>query len=431
MGELTDDFATTKVSEDSFVGGGRLAMINGVIVFGLPVLVGGSQIGGAVGIGTSIVAFILGGIILAIVGTATGIIGVRNRLTSYMMNNFVFGRHASLIFNIVMSVSVLGWYGVSMDIFSATLQKLTIEVFDYAPTIWLIEVLAGVLMTFTAIWGFALLQRLAFVVTPLLMIVIAYLGVKGFSAWDFNMETTVGDLATISLGEAVTATTGGFIVSAVLMSDFTRFAKRDSDTVIASFLPFFVFATIGYLISAVAAVSLQTNDLLEILVGHGLGSTALWLIFLSSWIANVINLYSCSLSLASVFTQLSKWHLVVVAGCIGTVAALANILDQFVGFLIVLSICLAPIGGIYIVDFFFLRKQEVYELDNLSQLPAFRFRALASWGLSVCISFLLGFYDLTVSGFQVVDALGAAMLIYILLSWRLLAFPDSDGGLGS
>ena len=142
------------------------------------------------------------------------------------------------------------------------------------------------------------------------------------------------------------------------------------------------------------------------------------LVILSVWTANVINLYSCSLSLASTITTLHKWQLAIIAGIIGTIAALANILEQFVPFLIILSICFAPIGGIYIVDFFLLRKRKAYCLEDLEKIPACRVDALMAWLLSIGAIFVLEYLQMSVSGFQVVDALSSAALFYSLLSWR-------------
>ena len=276
MSDVLDDFAATKVPQNKTVSGLRLAMISGVMVLGLPVLVGGIQIGGAIGVARSAKVFLNGGLILAVVGTVIGIIGVKNRLSSYMLNKFVFGARVSTFLNVVMAVSVLCWYGISMDVLSATLQQLSLQSFGYSPQIWLIEVLAGILMTATAIWGFTLLNYLTSIVTPLLLLTIGYLGVKGYSSWDFDLARTIGELEEISDGDAVTATTGAFVVSVVLMSDFTRFAKTTRDALTASFLPFLLLATIGYLIATIAGISIQSSDLLTVLVGFGLGGTRIY-----------------------------------------------------------------------------------------------------------------------------------------------------------
>jgi len=116
LSDYLQDYATTRVPEDKTIGGLRIGMINGVLVFAVPGLVAGVQIGSALGLERGIKAFVIGGLFLSVVGTIIGIIGVRNRVSSYVLTQFVFGRMGANILNLAIAVALLGWYGVNMSV---------------------------------------------------------------------------------------------------------------------------------------------------------------------------------------------------------------------------------------------------------------------------------------------------------------------------
>lgn len=421
MSDYLQDYARTRVPQDRTIGGVRIGMINGVLVFAVPGLVAGIQIGGAVGLERGIRAFLLGGLFLSVVGTVIGIIGVRNRVSSYVLTQFVFGRMGANVLNLAIAIALLGWYGVNMDLLSATLQQLGEQLFDYRPTGWIVEIAAGVVMTITAIFGFQLLEKLASFMVPILFLLTTYLGIKSYLVFDGDFQRVIAGSFSMTDGEAVTAIVGGFIVSAVLMSDFTRFARKDSDAAIAAFLPFLLLSSVAYLSAAIAAIVLQQADILIILLTMGLGVGALGLVFFSTWITNVVNLYSCSLSLASVVRGRKHWHLTIVAGVFGTVAAMLNILENFTTFLFGLSIIFAPIGGIFIADFYILRAMKAYPLESLESDRSTRIISLVAWGTGTGVAVLSSQSVLTLTGFEVADALLSAMLAYTAMAWRTSA----------
>ena len=88
---LLEDYATTPVPESKTHNGWSIGMVNGGLAFAVPGLITGLEIGSALGLEQSIYAFLLGGLILSILGTITGIVGMKNRLSSCMTMKFVFG----------------------------------------------------------------------------------------------------------------------------------------------------------------------------------------------------------------------------------------------------------------------------------------------------------------------------------------------------
>ena len=54
---------------------------------------------------------------LTIIGCITGSIGARTRLSSYMLVRIAFGDRGASLVNLAFALSLLGWFGVNIDLF--------------------------------------------------------------------------------------------------------------------------------------------------------------------------------------------------------------------------------------------------------------------------------------------------------------------------
>ena len=109
LDDLFEDYATTPVPQNKSVGGVRIGMINGGLAFAVPGLITGLEIGKALGLTQSIYAFLLGGLILSILGTVTGLVGMHNRLTSCMTMKFVFGHVGANLLSFAFVISLFSF----------------------------------------------------------------------------------------------------------------------------------------------------------------------------------------------------------------------------------------------------------------------------------------------------------------------------------
>ncbi|MEZ9141357.1 MULTISPECIES: cytosine permease [unclassified Shewanella] len=416
---LLDDYATSPVPLHKTVGGIRIGMINGGLAFAVPGLITGLELGGALGITQSIYAFLIGGVILSVLGAITGLVGMHNRLASCMTMKFVFGTKGANLLTLAFVLSLLGWYGVNINLFSEVSQSLILQMFNFTFPIWALEISAGVLITLTTIWGFSLIEKVSSLFVPVLFILTAYMLYKSFGyvipATETAAQTNQMDTISLSFGEAVSAVVGSFIVSVVLMPDFTRFAKTKTDTVVASFLPFLLLNTFVYIAAAMAGLAVQQNDILQVMLTLGIGTLAFILLIMSSWVTNVVNLYSAALGFNAINANWEEWKIIVVAGVLGTIVASFNLLANFTDFLFSLSIIFTPVAAIYVVDFFILRRQKTYQLAQISHLPAINYLAVIAWGIGISTSLLVNNGYFTFTGIEVCDAIIITMPSYYLL----------------
>ncbi|MBW8189849.1 cytosine permease [Neiella marina] len=389
-------------------------MINGGLAFAVPGLITGLELGTALGFEQSLYAFLVGGLLLSVLGFVTGLVGMHNRFASCMTMKFVFGRYGSNLISLLFVVALLGWYGVNIDLFSDVSQQLSLRLFDASPSIMTLEIILGVVITLTTIWGFKLIEKVANLFVPLLALVVVYMLVQSLN---FQADGAVAAPVQHSLGfgEAVSIVVGSFIVSVVLMPDFTRFAKNTRDTAVASFLPFLGLSSFVYIASALAGLAVSDSDVLTVMLTLGLGGVAFFLLIVSSWVTNVVNLYSVGLGLNAINTRLREWKIIVVAGVLGTLFASFNLLDRFTDFLFGLSVVFTPVAAIYVVDFFVIRKQRRYQLDELHQSPAMNWPALMAWGLGIGASLLSNQGHIWLTGIEACDALLVTTPAYWLL----------------
>ena len=415
--DLFEDYATCCVPEHKTVGGVRIGLINGGLAFAVPGLITGIEIGGALGLQQSIYAFLLGGIILSILGTVTGLVGMHNRLTSCMTMKFVFGDFGANLLSFAFVVSLLGWYGVNIDLFSEVTQQLFLKTTALDVPIGLLEIIIGLLITLTTIWGFRLLEKVSRVLVPILFLLVIYMLYQslGYTATSEATLAATASGVSLSFGEAVSAVVGSFIVSVVLMPDFTRFSINTKATVISSFLPFLGLSTFVYIASAIAGLAVVNNDILAVMLALGLGSLAFILLIGSSWVTNVVNLYSAALGLNAIYPKFQEWKLIVFAGIFGTIAASLNLLDSFTTFLFSLSIIFTPVAAIYVIDFFMIRKKQVYDLKTLATIEKINWQAVIAWGAGIAVSLLSNQHWITFTHIEVFDAIIITSLVYYLL----------------
>ena len=411
---LVEDYATEPVPDGLSVSGLRIAMINVALAFSLPGLVTGVEIGVAKGLEHSLIAFLLGGLIITVVAVLTGIIGIRNRLSSYMILRYPFGLQGSKLINLCLSLSMFGWFGVNVYLFSQAADGLWQSLFDSQLPEWMFIIMGGSLMTMAALFGFKSLQKISVFVVPVQLLIIVQLLNAVVADTSFMQLFTVPAAQDISMGEAISAVVGSFIVGAVVMPDLTRYGSHWRDAVTASFLPFFIVASFVYLVAAVTALATQQQDVLALMLAVGLGVMAFVLVIFSSLITNAINLYGCSLSFTAIFPKLDEWKVVLGSGVIGTLIAHLGIFEHFIDFIFSLGVIFTPIASIYVIDYFVIHKG-YYDLSRLHEKTGVSYLAITAWLCGVVTGYAANNEVIKLTQIPSCDALLVSAVVYVLL----------------
>jgi len=391
-------------------------MINVLFSVSLPTLITGMDLANQATRGVLLWSTLIGSLILVVIGIQTSIVGCRARFSSYMLARIAFGAKGSMLLNLAFALSLIGWFGVNLNLFGDSIQKLLAAQFAYQGPRWPAELIAGVLMTGTTIVGLKAINYLSMLIVPVLLIVCALLLAKSLAQGSIGEILARAPAGGISFGDAVSAIVGGYIVGAVIMPDTCRFIGPVHGAVWTAVLTYFVSNAGIMLIGALAALALHRTEMLDLMLALGLGPAAFAIVIGGSWLLNALNLYSASLSVEAALPRLRRSTTTLVCGALGTLAAFLNILDHFLTFLFYLSIVFVPVASVIVIDYFWLRRADYLEGDGTARPvePV----ALAAWavGAGVALAGSAGLMRLT--GVAALDALLVTALLYLVLSWR-------------
>ena len=141
---------------------------------------------------------------------------------------------------------------------------------------------------------------------------------------------------------------------------------------------------------------------------------ALLVLILATWTTNVANLYGAGLAArASVPIGNYKW-MVIVGGIVGTIAALGGIADNLIDFLIVLGLLVPPIAGVYLCDFFLLRRTD-FSAEHLEHRPAIKVNALIAGIGSGVLATWMYYSDSSLTSIASFDSLLISIVVYLVL----------------
>ena len=409
---ITDGFDRRPVPQSETVSGVGLALITLGIGMTLPVFWLGADVTHKVGFVQASLMFFGVCALLGLLCVGTALVGVRSRLSTYMVLQFSFGRHGAKAINLVMAVTLLGFYAATADIFGRTVASALHSAWGLESPPWLHTLWGSVLMTLMAIYGLRGLDRLSSAAVPLMaafMLFALYLGWDKAAAGQIVGFSGSGD----SLQLAIASTIGLVILTPVLMPDFTRYARSQKDaliTILGMALGFPLVLMVGGVLSIVTGQS----EIMRVMASLGVLVPALLVLVFSTWITNTANLYSATLTLATV-SRTRSWKLTLGASLLATGLALGGFMSHFLDFVITLGLVIPPLMSIYVVDFFVLKRQR-YALENLARAPAFGWPALLSWALASAVAWLTSFEGWTLTSQPTLDSLLVALLGYLALS---------------
>ncbi|GAB3278482.1 cytosine permease [Parahaliea aestuarii] len=409
-----NEYATEPVPDSSTVGWLRVAMISAMVAFSLPTFLTGLEVAAVYSAADTAIILLTGTAILTLLGCITGGIGAATRLSSYMLNRIAFGEYGAALVNIAFAISLLGWFGVNIDLFSDAVLRLSREMFSAEIPAWVVELFAGALMTVTTFFGFRAINLLSTLLVPVLMVVTVQLIAGSLDALPFTELMQRAAAGNGSFGNGVSAVVGGIIVGTVILPDITRFLRHWRHAAYGVILSYFLVSTIVMAAGAIASTALADHDLLNILLTLGIGWAAFAVVIFGSWVLNSLNLYSTMLSVESTLPRLNNRALILVCGALGTVAAFFNILDYFLEFLFYLSIAFVPVSGVIAVDYCLCRRN-AFHGARIGQLQQARWSAIVAWlaGATVALMGSWGWFAL--SSIAALDAVLVASALYYLL----------------
>lgn len=417
LDQVTNDYSRNRVPDAATVSSYRITAVMIGAMITLPVFVMGVELSQSLGIVRGVAAFFIAGVILAGFAGATGVLAANSRLTTWLILQYSFGTAGAKFVGAFIGLTILGWYGATVDIFARAVEALVLElgVAGVDKRVYLVS--ASLLMIAVAFFGFKGLDRLSKLAVPIMLLVMSALVVSAVTSFDAPTDIS----AEISVARAVSAIVGGFSVGVTMFPDVCRYARSGRDAMLASSFSFGLGVPIIMLFAAIPVIWSGEQDFLAMILVLGLGVPALLLLLLATWTTNAYNLYSSSLVYATIFQQVEKWKLVIVVGVVGTLISLLPILDNLLHFLNFLAIMIPPLAGVYLADFFLLHKQQ-YDHEALQRIPRFRPVAFTTWLAGALFAYFSSIELATLTTVPALDAMTVSFVLYAL-SLRLGQAP--------
>ncbi len=413
----SDEFLTSPVPSERSIPWWKIAVTNVLFSICLPTLIMGLDLGLAAPRRQFFWGIIVGSLILTVIGVLTAVLGCRTRLSSYMLARIAFGTVGSTVLNLAFALSLLGWFGVNINLFGDAMARLMAALWGYGGPLWPAEIAAGVLMTLTTLAGLRAINGLSMIVVPVLALVCVLLLFESFKHGSPAQILARAPAAGLSFGDIVSAVVGGVIVGAVVMPDTCRFIERPSGAVWTAVLTYFVTGVAVALIGGIAGLATGRTEILELMLFMGMGGGAFAVVLGGSWVLNALNLYSMALSLGVAVPRTRRVTTTLLGGVAGTLAAFLHLLDHFLAFLFYLSIVFVPVAGIIVIDFFVVRPA-AYRSDAVASVNLLEGAAVLAWAAGACAAVLAANGLLRLSGIAAVDALLVSAVCYSSLRWR-------------
>lgn len=374
----------------------------------------GATLGFGMDFWQAFLALTLGAVILEVVAVFTGIAGQREGLSTSLLTRWTgFGRYGSSMLGLVITISLMGWFGVQNAVFAQGLQSLL----PHAMPLWSWEVITGLAVTGIVIWGFLSMTWTAYIAVPAFVLLCLYSIGKALSKESLgNLVASPHPGPALGIGAGATLVAGGFIVGAVINPDMCRFNRNARDVVVNTILGITLGEyTIG-LIGVLLAHYAKTENVIGIVTTTS-GAVGVLILIAATTKINDWNLYSGSLGLANFLDtafgkRIHRALLTLIVGVIGTLLSALGILAHFEGFLTILGVAFPPVAAIVVVDYFVLKthRRALEASRSSSKLPAWcpNWNA-AGWAAWIAAA-LVGYY--VNWGIASVNSLVVAAILY-------------------
>lgn len=411
-----DANARTPVDPSEAVGGFQIGVVMIGISITLPLLYSAGELVRAMGLRDAVAATLAGALILSLMSIPAAIVGAQTRLSSYMIIEHTFGFVGAKFINLAFGVFLLGWYAVTAELFGRTLFLAAGDLGLASAPEWLFTVLSSAVVTVTTIYGFKAIDRLALVAVPFLLL--ALCGVVTLSFRETGLAEIAGIKGSggVDAATGISAVIGAAVVGVVLTPDLTRYARSTRDCVTASFLGQGGGMSIAYLVGMVPVLVWGELEPMTYMLLMGFGGLALAVLVFATWTTNVINLYSAALAARACVPAGRYQPMVIVLGVLGTAGALVGIADHLIDFLILLGLLVPPVAGVYLADYFVLRRRDFSEA-HLAARPALRINALLVALGAGALASILYFRGASLTSIGALDSLLVAFVAHSMIEF--------------
>ncbi len=358
------------------------------LAFGWGFLVTGLIVGGLLGSGMPfwpniVVASFAGNFANFLVGAVVGYIGYKTACNSGLLYRYVYGRAGAYLPVLAIALLTIGWQGIVVGAFGFAWAQS----FD-SPTFYAVAIAAGLLFTVTTYFG---VKGLEIVSIPAVLVLVAvglyaaWLNVDTAGGWQeflaLSREKAASGEAPLNMVQGINLVIGSWVVGAIVMPEYTRFARKAWVAVAIPFIVLIISQWFLQVIGALGGIVSGSYDFTTYLLAQGMviGGIGVIGMSLALWTTGDANLYLPVIQTASVFRRPQR-VMTVICGLLGTLVGL-GIYQRFASWIDLLAVLVPPLIGPIIVDYYVVNRGR-FSAASLENSPA--------WNPAAFIAYFVG-----------------------------------------
>lgn len=354
--------------------------------------------------GSALIAIIIGCLLGIIPLILIGLIGQKTGLVTMVASRATFGTKGALLPSFINLMILIAWSWAQAALGGLALDYGIKTLTGYSNPSLFIVVCEVVVITVAlyAIKGIALYEKIAMVLIAIIMgaVIVRAITTVGFTnIFEIPSDPTQG-LTAIAAFDIVVATALSWTP---LAADYNRNCKSRKATVVGTGGGYALgtilsmgsgAVMIGMIIAGGLTLSYEPSMVFAE-IGFGLAGAVV--IFLSIVAANVMCIYSATMSFLNAFPKFSYKKVAITIGVICVLGALfSGILDAFLNFVGIIGVLFMPIFAIMIADFYVVKKQKVNidaivypeKYDDYKYSGGFNIVAIAVFAIAAVFAFI-------------------------------------------
>lgn len=321
-----------------------------------------------VSFGKAIVLILIGSLVGIIPLILIGAIGQKTGLVTMVAARATFGNRGANLPSIMNALIYIGWQWAQAALGGLALNYISVRLtgFDSPAIFTIITEVAVIAVALFAIKGISIWEKIAAICIALIMAIVV---IKAFAVTGMdhiiNLEPKpVEGYSSMYIFDIVVASALSWVA---MSADYNRNCKSLKGTIVGTGAGY----TMGTLFSMGAGALMvcmvlvtgteASYDPSELFGQIGFGIPGAIVIFMSIISANVMCMYSSTMSVIQIFPRLNYTKTALVIGAICILGALfSGILSAFLDFVNLIAVIFMPIFAIMIADFFVLKKQCIH-----------------------------------------------------------------------
>ena len=358
------------------------------LAFGWGFLVTGLFTGGILGSGQTfwpdiVIASFAGNLANFAIGAVVGYIGYRTACNSGLLYRLVYGKIGAYVPVLIIALLLIGWQGIVVGAFGSAWAGNTDSI-----TFYIVAIFAGILFTGTTYFGVRGLEYVSIPAVAVLVFVGLYAGwlnidrAGGWSEFlEMSARTAAASESPLTMLEAINLVIGSWIVGAIVMPEYTRFARKAWVAIAIPFIVLIIAQWFLQIIGALGGIVSGTFDFTTYLRAEGMLIMYIGIIGMSLalWTTGDANLYLPVIQTSSVFRRPTR-VMTVVCGVLGTIVGL-GIYARFMDWIVLLASIVPPLIGPVIAHYYVIQRTRFSE-SMLSESPV--------WNPAAVIAYIVG-----------------------------------------